>query len=168
MSRGGMPEAVDPREFLVGVNFEPHLIIERALFTLLRSFYTTNSTGERLLFRGSIDCSTCTIPNAVDHMDTVLRTFGFCCDRYQYLGPEHNYVGNNERHHSYLRTVVSAAVLAYWIQFPNTLVYQEPFNGEVDLTRLPSWASRVLRRVKLSGDYTVQFFYNPYDQIAEE
>lgn len=156
-------------ELFRGLNFQPHTLVEDVLYIVLQGlFSSTSSNGGHIIYKGSIDLRSSCIYNPTNHFDTILRCFIFYSEQYRRLGPEENYVGDRGTHHRFLRVLVTTAACAYWLKFPASFDYNTPFDCSIDLTTLPAWATKVIKKVSITHNYSILFDYFSYEQISEE
>lgn len=153
-----------------GQHAQPHMVVEEALFSILNALHhaSPSNSGLNLVYKGRVDCSNCPIPNPIQCMDTILRCFIYYAHYYKQLAVEEFYTGDCVSHHHYLRTVVSTAALGYFITNPNHLNYSQPFDGAVDLTPLPFWVSKVIKKLTFNENFALRFEYYEYAEIVEE
>lgn len=153
-----------------GLDFKPEAIIEGALYVIVHGLYgaTANPQGDYLIYRGSINLRTSCLFNPVAHFETVLRYFSYYSEQYRRLEPEENYIGDQNAHHNFLRVVVTTATCAYWLQHPRSLEYATPFDGSFDLSYLPPWATKLIKKAIFTETKSIRFEYYSYDQITEE
>ena len=148
----------------------PHVVVEEGLFAILHELISAapSPSGQYLIFRGRIDVSNCPIPNPMRCMDTILRCFIYYAHQYRQLAVEEYYVNDQVSHHNYLRVVVSTATLAYYVTHSEHLNYLNPFEGTLDLTLLPFWVSKIIKKLVFSANFGLRFEYYEYDEIVEE
>lgn len=152
-----------------GLNFQPHKLVEDALYIVLQGIFNSASTdGIHITYKGSLDLRDSRIYNPARHFDTILRCFMFYSEQYRQLGPETDYIGDRITHHSFLRVTITTAACAYWLKNPASFEYSTPFDCSIDLSPLPLWAKKVIKKVIITTNYSILFDYYSYDQISEE
>jgi hypothetical protein len=153
-----------------GLDSQPHLVIEGALYLILQNlhFACGDNTGDYLLYRGKLSLIDTSVINPANYFDTILRCFIYFSGQYRQLEPEENYLDDQSSHLHYLRVVVTTATLAFWLQRPGSFCDNLPYDGSLDLSTLPFWVSKIIKKVSFDGSFMLRFEYYQYREIAEE
>lgn len=142
-------------------------IVEKGLVALASRISGGYSEGNTFVFEGGYEDLT-KFPEQKHIIAGLVRSFVFNVKKYYLLRSEEDHLENAESHYSYLRTVASTVMCAIFLMRPELLDYTDGTRADFDLTCLPWWVRRIIKKFIVHPDYRLFCTYYGYDMIAEE
>ena len=142
-------------------------IIFRAAVTLVLNMFRSVCTDHSVLYDGLLLCYNPRFNDLSRFMETICMQFARLVSRYERLNDESAYLANKEDHERYLHLVAATAMCSVYINNPLLLKY-EGDNSYIDLSPLPWWIKKVIKRLSFPTYGSMDVRYHPYSKIEEE
>jgi len=142
--------------------------VERAMFELVRNITSYPPRHDRVVFTGQWLSPDLRFPSLPEVMHHILRGFIWKVEKYYKLQPEEAYSRNASSHHAFLRLVAGTVLCAYFVVNPHHLRFPASGGLDIDLSPLPRWITKIVKKFTVHLDCTSTIVYYRYHQIGEE
>ena len=142
-------------------------IVEKGLIAVVSRITKGSYEGDNFIFEGCYK-DLVKFPEQKNIIGGLVHSFMENVRKYYLLKSEEDHLESAESHHGYLRMVASTVMCAIFLIKPELLAYKDETRTDFDLTVLPWWVQKIVKRFLVYPDYRLFCTYYAYDMIAEE
>jgi len=143
-------------------------VVFKGLLVLILNIVGSMTTEHSLIFEGHFFCYNSQFRDLPKYLRTMCLKFVDYLRKYQNLLEEDEYLYDKEQHHRYLRIVACTSMLSIYLGNPLLLRYDEENAYRIDLSPLPWWIKKIIRRLIFRSDFSIDVKYYSYSEIEDE